>query len=54
MTNYTELHYNVDSWYESINIANQFVSSKIADTSKCHQYLYAMLSCISEFPDDYE
>ena len=54
MTDYTQLHYNVDNWYESINVALEFASSKIADSSKCNQYMYAMLSCISEFPEDYE
>jgi hypothetical protein len=57
MTDYTQLHYNVDTWYDSLNDA---WSHKEPDTfgydhfPRFMQYAYAYLSCIEEFSDDYE
>ena len=42
MSSYNNLHYNVDTWYDWLN-----------DTS-VNRLFYAYLSCIEEFPDDYE
>ena len=57
MSDYNQLIYNVDSWYDSIN---DVVEHAKPDTfghshySRFNQYLYSYLSCISEFNDDYE
>ena len=57
MTNYTQLHYNVDQWYDSINDVHEHSSPDAfgdSHVSRFNQYMYAYLSCIEEFSDDYE
>ena len=62
MTNdYTQLIYNVDSWYDNINDVHEHSFNNDGDTidystsyPRFHQYMYTYLSCISEFSDDIE
>ena len=42
MNKYTDIHYNVDRWYDWLN-------DTLVD-----QFFYAYLSLIEEYPDDYE
>ena len=53
MTDYTQLHYNVDSWYDYLNDSHDHVGND-EYSSKWNRYVYTYLSCISEFPDDHE
>jgi len=54
----TELYYNVDMWYDSLNDSHdittvtQFVEPE--NYTKWCKYVYVYLSCIDTFPDDYE
>ena len=57
MTDYTQLHYNVDTWYDSLNDAYEHSkpdSFGDGHVSRFNQYIYAYLSCIEEFSDDHE
>lgn len=55
MSDYTQLHYNVDQWYDSLNDAHTHArDNKGVSYPRFHQYMYAYLSCIEEFSDDYE
>ena len=57
MTDYTQLHYNVDNWYDSLNDAHDHSAPDSFGDGHCarfNQYVYAYLSCISEFPNDHE
>ena len=49
MTDYTQLHYNVDTWYDSLNDVWEH-----SHHSRFMQYAYAYLSCLEEFSDDHE
>ena len=52
MTEYTQLHENIDSWYDSLNDAYQHSKSDSFGDShypRFNQYIYAYLSCIEEF-----
>ena len=51
MSDYTKLHENVDSWYDSIN---DVIEHAKPDAYGDAQYLYAYLSCIEEFSNDVE
>jgi hypothetical protein len=57
MSDYTQLHYNVDNWYDSLNDAHEHAwddNNKSVVYPRFHQYMYAYLSCIEEFSDDHE
>ena len=57
MTDYTQLHYNVDSWYDYLNDSYEHSKPDASGDSHCprfNQYIYCYLSCINEFPEDYE
>ena len=55
MTDYTQLHYNVDSWYDSLNDVHTHARDNKGESyPRFHQYMYTYLSCISEFSDDHE
>ena len=52
MTEYTQLHENVDTWYDSLNDAYEHSkpdSFGDGHVSRFNQYIYAYLSCIEEF-----
>ena len=58
MTDYTQLHENVDTWYDSLNdvhshIPNDGLTSESYYPRFC-QYFYTYLSCIEEFSNDVE
>ena len=57
MSDYTQLHYNVDNWYDSLNDAHAHAwdnNNKSVTYPRFHQYMYAYLSCIEEFSGDHE
>ena len=58
MSNYTQLHYNVDSWYDSLNDAYEHAEPCTvhgwSHYPRFNQYIYCYLSCIEEFSDDHE
>ena len=57
MSDYTQLIYNVDSWYDSLNDVHNHTWDGEGLTiayPKFNQYYYCYLSCISEFSDDFE
>ena len=57
MTNYTQLHYNVDHWIDSINdVYEHSKPDAFGDShhSRFCQYMYSYLSCIEEFSNDHE
>ena len=57
MTNYTQLHYNVDNWIDSINdVYEHSKPDAFGDShhSRFCQYMYSYLSCIEEFSNDHE
>ena len=57
MTDYTQLHYNVDTWYDSLNDAYEHSkpdSFGDGHVSRFNQYIYAYLSCIEEYSNDHE
>ena len=57
MSDYTQLHYNMDAWYDSINDAHEHSFPDAfgdSHTPRFCQYIYANLSCIEEFSDDHE
>lgn len=52
MSDYTQLHENVDTWYDYINdVFSQARDSKGEVYPRFNQYYYCYLSCISEFSD---
>ena len=54
---YTQLHENVDSWYDSINDVIEHAKPDAfgdAHYPRFNQYFYVYLSCIAEFSDDWE
>ena len=54
---YSTLHDNVDTWYDHINDVVEHAKPDAfghAHYPRFNQYLYAYLSCISEFSDDIE
>jgi len=57
MSSYNELHYNVDTWYDSLNDVHQHAwdeHNKAVVYPRFNQYFYCYLSCIEEFSADYE
>ena len=57
MSDYTQLIYNVDRWYDSLNDVHNHTWDGEGLTiayPKFNQYYYCYLSCISEFSDDFE
>ena len=55
MNTYTELHANIDQWYDNIaDVIEHAKPDSFGDshTSRFNQYFYAYLSCFSEFPFD--
>jgi len=54
---YTQLHENVDQWYDNINDVVEHAKPDSFGHDhypRFNQYMYAYLSCISEFSDDIE
>ena len=52
MTEYNQLHENIDSWYDSLNDAYEHSKPDSFGDShypRFNQYYYAYLSCIEEF-----
>jgi len=56
MTDYTQLHYNVDTWYDSLNDVYGCLEPEELDVTypQWNRYFYTYLSCIEEFSDDVE
>ena len=58
MTDYTQLHYNVDNWYDYLNDVFSSIQPDVfcggSHYPRFAQYFYTYLSCIEEFSDDYE
>jgi len=55
MPEYTQLHENIDSWYDSINdVIEHAKPDELGDSHypRFNQYYYAYLSCIEEFSYD--
>ena len=52
---YSHLYENVDAWYDSLNDCHAHARDNKGEVyPRFNQYLYAYLSCIEEFSDDYE
>ena len=55
MTTYTQLHENVDNWYDYLNDSfNHIQADNFCDGThypRFAQYFYCYLSCIEEFSD---
>ena len=52
MSDYTQLHENVDNWYDYLNDAHAHIESEIPGVShypRFAQYFYTYLTCIDEF-----
>ena len=58
MTDYTQLHYDVDNWYDYLNDAHTHIEAdEFCDGPyypRFAQYFYTYLSCIEEFSNDHE
>ena len=55
MAEYNQLHYNVDTWYDSIDDVHAHARDDKGESyPRFHQYMYAYLSCIEEFSNDVE
>ena len=56
MTEYTQLHENVDAWYDSLNDVHEHSwdnNNKAVVYPRFNQYFYTYLSCIEEFSHDH-
>jgi len=55
MSDYTQLHENVDNWYDYLNDAHAHARDNKGEVyPRFNQYMYAYLSCIEEFSNDVE
>ena len=58
MSDYTQLHENVDNWYDYLNDSFNHIGGDVysggTQYPRFAQYFYTYLSCIEEFSDDHE